>query len=224
MATTKSAKTTALTKTARAAGTKDAKRAEALLASIERLKRTIEASFYALGRALLELKEKRLYAALGYASFEELLDRRGVVGHTQAYKLIAVVRALPASKAKALGIEKSYALAQLAKATPEDDTASDVAERVVRKSKASPGHKGKNLSSRQLLDAARTERKRHAKNDPEATAAARGARAAAATLRKLGVDGVKAEPVKARGRWFVDLRLPLETLDLVIDSLRRAVK
>lgn len=224
MATTKREETTALTKTARTARTAGAKRALALLETIARLKRTIEASFYALGRALLELKEKKLYAALGYDSFEELLDRRAVLGHSQAYKLIAVVRALPATRAKQLGIEKSYALAQLAKATPADDTASQVAERVIRKSKTSAGRKGKNLSSRQLLDAARAERKRHAKNDPEATAASRGARAAAATLRKLGVDGVKAEPVKARGRWFVDLRLPLETLDLVTDALRRAVK
>lgn len=224
MATKTTKAAVALTQAGRGTRAKEARRAEALIETIARLKRTIEASFYALGRALAELKDKKLYVALGYDSFEELLDRRAIVGHTQAYKLIAVVRALPATKAKRLGIEKSYALAQLAKATPADDTASEVAERVVRKSKQSPGRKGKNLSSRQLLEAARAERKRHAKNDPEATSAARSARAAATALRKLGVDRVKADPVKSGARWFVDLRLPLETLDLIIDSLRRAVK
>src|SRR5690349_12680186 len=58
------------------------RRAEELLSMIERRKETIAESFYDIGKALQELLKKKLYAALGYASFDEMLRERSVLGVT----------------------------------------------------------------------------------------------------------------------------------------------
>jgi hypothetical protein len=99
-----------------------AKRAEALLALIERRKARIVEDFYDIGEALKELMDRKLYAALGFPSFEAMLAERGVIGREQARKLVAVVRQVPREQALALGQEKAYALVAYAAATPAPDT------------------------------------------------------------------------------------------------------
>src|SRR5690349_6943036 len=56
--------------------------------------------------------------SLGYATFDELLTARKVMGRTQAYKRINLVERVPRDEALALGEEKAYALLAYTAATP----------------------------------------------------------------------------------------------------------
>src|SRR4051812_3414055 len=83
-------KTLAIVRQAKIASEANRKRAEALLAEITRRLLSIAEDFYDIGQALLELKKKSLFVALGYKSFAEMLGARGVMSITQANKLIRV--------------------------------------------------------------------------------------------------------------------------------------
>lgn len=200
------------------------RKAERLLADIATRKARITSDFYAIGAALQTIMDEQLYAALGHTSFDAMLAERKVMGRSQAYKLLAVVRALPKRKATELGLEKASALAQLAKATPEDDTAAELAGKVVRTTKGKPAKLGRNMSVREIEKATRTIRKRHDHPDPEATAARRATAAAERALRKAGVDRPDVAPKNKRGRWYAEIVIPLETLDLVVQALERGAR
>jgi len=96
-------------------------RANELLAFIERRKREIARAFYELGVALRELHEKRLWAPLGYESFDGMLEDREVMSGFQARKLIEVVKSFDREVAARLGAEKAYALARYVDRTKEPD-------------------------------------------------------------------------------------------------------
>ena len=217
-------KTKKLVTAGRAAKAAARRKAERLLADIATRKARITSDFYAIGAALDVIMRERLYAALGHASFDEMLAERKVMGRSQAYKLLAVVRALPKRKATELGLEKASALAQLPKATPEDDTAAELAGKVVRTTKGKPAKLGSNMSVREIEKATRTIRKRHDHPDPEATAARRATAAAERALRKAGVDRPDVAPKNKRGRWYAEIVIPLETLDLVVQALERGAR
>jgi hypothetical protein len=116
----------ALIKTGQTTTTAAAKRCEELLALIERRTATIAESFYDIGEALREIHHKALHAALGFKSFEAMLERRSGIGRSQAYKLMAIARSLPRSRALAMGTERAYALAALAHASAQPDTAASL--------------------------------------------------------------------------------------------------
>jgi hypothetical protein len=122
----------ALTRVGTAAATAATRRAEELIALILRRKENITDAFYDIGVALKELIHKKLYVALGYASFHELLAARALMGRTQAYKLIAIVQQLPRSRAIEAGQERAYALTALAKASSDPDTAATLLETGVK--------------------------------------------------------------------------------------------
>jgi hypothetical protein len=96
-------------------------RAKTLLALVERRKREIGRVFYELGTALRELHEKKLFAALGYESFDAMLEARGVMSGFQARKLIEVVNTFDVAVAERLGAEKAYALARYVDRTKQND-------------------------------------------------------------------------------------------------------
>ena len=96
-------------------------RANELIAFIERRKREIARAFYELGVALRELHEKRLWAPLGYDSFDAMLEQREIMSGFQARKLIEVVRSFDRDVAARLGAEKAYALARYVDRTKETD-------------------------------------------------------------------------------------------------------
>lgn len=100
-------------------------RGNALLATIERHKREISRTFYELGKALRELHEKKLWAALGYASFDAMLSEREVMSGFQARKLIEVVTSFDIDVAQRLGAEKAYALARYVDRTKQADDPSE---------------------------------------------------------------------------------------------------
>jgi hypothetical protein len=103
-------------------------RALALLDFIARRTARMTEDFYEVGKALKELLEKKLYVALEYPSFEAMLDARGVMGATQARKLIEVVSRVPLKTALKLGLEKAFAMTRYTDATPEIDTPESLVE------------------------------------------------------------------------------------------------
>lgn len=98
------------------------RRAQSLLDLIARRAARMTEDFYEVGKALRELLEKKLYVALGFTSFEAMLDARSVIGATQARKLIQVVSRMPLKTALELGLERAFATVKLTDATPQPDT------------------------------------------------------------------------------------------------------
>lgn len=182
-------------------------RAEELLALVGRRKPRILEDFYDLGVALRVLLDKKLYAALGYASFYERLVKRDVLGRTQTYKLIAIVRELARARAVEIGQERAYALVTVAAATPEPDTAASILTTGVKiRGRTTDVTK---LSKRDLETVARDVRP-HKKSteqkgaEQQASKVQRGLRA-----RKVrATDAVE----RAKGTWWATVRAPLDQL------------
>ncbi len=201
----------ALAKTAAAAKAlataRKKKRGEALIALIERRRARIVEDFYDIGEALRELLRDELYAALGYASFEALLDDRGLVSVAQARKLISVVDSVPREDALALGQERAYALVSYAAATPEDDTVAGLVSGGATITKA---------SVREIRAAARGERAKAAANEPPTAAQkakAKQERSALAQARALLRAAGVARPTLAVKGDAVLVTLPFALLE-----------
>lgn len=143
------AHTVALTADAKKQLAANKKRGTALLALIDRRKTRISEDFYDIGEALKEILDNKLYSALGFDSFEQMLDARKVMGSSQAFKLIRLVEGIPRDEALRLGREKAYALVTYTAATPEDD----VPAALVRRNAKVGGKPLSQVSSRELLDA-----------------------------------------------------------------------
>ncbi len=110
----------ALRDEAREQRARDARRAEALIATIERKRPRIERTFYDVARCLDELRRDDLHLALGFASFDAMLRGRALFSPTQARKLVAVARALPREAALRLGSERASAVVVYAAALGSD--------------------------------------------------------------------------------------------------------
>jgi hypothetical protein len=187
----------------------DRKRAEALLLLIERRKARIAEDFYDLGEALKEIQHRKLHLALGHASFADLLRARGIMGLSQAKKLIEVVSTLPRDQALKLGAEKAYALARYTAATPELDTPQSLLDQGAKIG----GKPIAEISVRDLAVATGKVRAKTGKATPKSDGereAEQAARKVQAWLRKGGAKGATAEAQKVKGAWWVRLELPAD--------------
>lgn len=185
------------------------KRAQALLELIERRKARIAEDFYEIGEALRELQRKKLYLALGHATFGEMLKARGIMGLSQAKKLIGVVAALPRDKALTLGPEKAYALTRYTAATPEVDTPAWLLDQGA----TIAGKRVEEISVRELTAEAGKVREKAAgpkRRDPEEQRARAAARTAQAALRKRGARGATVEARREKGGYWLRVEVPLE--------------
>lgn len=185
------------------------RRGEELLGEIARKKLFITEAFVDIGAALVELEKNDLYKALGHATFGDLLSARDVFGSSQAYKLMAIARALPRRHALELGPEKAYALVRYAKATAKVDFASQLVEKgIVIGGKTRPLAE---LTAAEITEEARrtSRNRRNAKHDPERHEAHETVNQAKARLAKRGI-AVKAELFKARGEWKVSIEMRVE--------------
>ena len=117
---------TALRRLAEAAVERNRRIGERLIAEIERRRARIRKEFYEIGICLQQLAAPKIYAALGFASFGELLDGRGLLTRSQAYRLVAVVGGFTKEQALAIGAEKAYALTRYVAATPAEDVAAQL--------------------------------------------------------------------------------------------------
>lgn len=191
------------------------RRAEALLADIARRKKTFEESFYEIGLALLEILEKKLYLALGHASFKEMLAARGVLGLTQAKQLLRIVETMSRDKAQQVGVEKAYALVRYTAATPEDDTPEGLLS-----SGALVGTKpASEATLREILRATRDVRKKTAPKkprSPEEKAADDARRALSAWLGRRKVKGAEVRVLKRKEGFRIVVEIGAEQVGKVI--------
>lgn len=191
-------------------------RAEALLSEIARRMQRIAEDFYDIGKALLELQKKKLFLALGYASFAEMLAARKIMSPAQANKLIKVASTLPKDKALSVGSEKAALLAAYAEATPQADTA----EWLLDQGTLPGGKRVADASTRELAEAAKKARgtaKKKPKSSEEVAAQA-GARKLQAALRKRGAKGATAEAMKRAGTWWLRVELPADATGAFLES------
>ncbi len=194
--------------------TAGASRAESLIALILRRKQRITEDFFEIGEALRELVRRKLYLPLGFDSFEALLDRRGLMGRTQAHKLIAVVDAYTRDQALALGLEKSFAVLTYAAATP----AHEMPQLLV-----ATGIEGRELaalSAKDIVRRAKKVRERAGRSRP-VSAEEKHARTVAsswqAALRKSGLRDAVALVRHVEGHVLLEARVPLEQFEHVVD-------
>jgi hypothetical protein len=181
------------------------RRCQDLLDEIARKKSMIAEAFVDVGEALVEIEKRELYKALGHPTFGDLLNKRGVLGTSQAYKLMAIVRAMPKRQALGLGTEKAYALVRYAKATAKQDFVTELVAKGV-----TIGGKRRLLDDITVAElnaeTRRTSRNRaNATRDPERHAALGQVKKGKARLRALGVTVSAAVHRSPRG-----LRVTLE--------------
>jgi hypothetical protein len=199
-----------LTAKARGQVDRNRRRAETLLATIERAKRRIAQGFYQVGTALNALAEPRHYGALGYASITALLADRKVLPRTTAFELMAIARSFTREQALALGSAKAVALVRYVEATPAEDVA-----RVLVDSDAKIGNRPlSKLSVRDVLAAttALRTRARRRSADPAERAARKAARDMQTTLRKTVSRALTTELQRKDGRWWVRIEVPVEAI------------
>jgi len=187
------------------------RRAEALLALVQRRKQHITEDFYDIGEALRELLRKKLYEPLGFTSFDDLVRAHELMSVEQARKLIALVEHMPREEALRLGQEKAYALVAYTLATPDPDVPAEMvrtdaklgdkplSETSVRDIKAAAAEARKKQPNKPLGEAQRARLRR----DKELLAAARR------VLKRAGVN--RAEIVVRRDK--VVITLAASTLD-----------
>src|SRR5579884_1785370 len=72
------------------------------IAVVLKMKKDIQKSFYAMGRALAVLRDESVYRALGHTSFAQLCDTRLEISDSQAGRLIEITEHFGAREAKKL--------------------------------------------------------------------------------------------------------------------------
>ena len=183
--------------------------AEALLARIDKQKLRATEAFYEIGGALRQLLEQRLYGALGFASFDDLLAERNVMDGTQAKKLIEVHRKFSRDRALAIGPEKAYALARYAARTKADDAPEDFIDKgfpiAGRRKPVSE------VSVRAVLEATRAAVARQKGSRGESERARKDADTELRFVKKIldqhQVEGVVGLTFR-RGSWYLRIELP----------------
>lgn len=197
----------------------DKRKAESLLALIDRRKARITEDFYDIGEALRDLLRKDLFRALGFASFEAMLAARHVMSSTQAFKLVRLVENLPRDEAVRLGQEKAYALVAYAAATPEADVPADLA-----RADAKVGAKPLSKSSLRDIETAAAGARATAPKKP-LSAAARQRRAADRVVERTARAVLRGAGISRVEVGFADdtvvLRVPRSTLERLAKDLAR---
>jgi hypothetical protein len=197
-------------------------RAEELMAIIDKKGGTERDSFYEFGGALREILTKKLYAALGYSSFEALLDARRTVGLTQAKKLIEVNRCYSRETAVKLGLEKAFALARYCARTK------DVPDPNVYLTEGFPVDGRRRPVDRVSLQTILTATRMAVGQDKGLSATSEDARSTATRTRRevimhmqrCGVE-VRARVVFVRGSWHLRIDLPVERVGDVFPEMTR---
>lgn len=193
-----------MTKAARANG-------EALIERVQRLKAGVAQGFYEMGRCLAELFEKKLHAALGYVSFEALLDERGIMSSMQAYKLIEVAKHFSKLDAARLGPEKAYALVRhVVRTKQEDDPAEYLLEGFPIGGRRKPIDE---VTARDIREATRTAVSRHKGEHGQSERARRDAESVQRKVRAAIVKRTKGDAevrlVFRHGAWRLRVEVPV---------------
>ena len=192
------------------------------IALIRRRRSEISEAFYDIGEALVRLKPRAVVLALGCRTFVELCEKLVGLSGAQADRLIDIVENMSREDAMRVGSTKAASVVALARATPADDTPSDLIARGIRVG----GEKLdiEKASARAVARAVGSVRTTRTSKRGRSVAAADRARceALAKALRKMGADDarvlVKAGPPGAGAR--VAIELPVAELPKLAKALR----
>ena len=88
---------------------------------VKAMKRSINKSFYDIGRILLDVQERKLYEVKGYGSFEAYVERETELGKQLALRLARVPQVFVKEAALNAGVERATA----ALAVFDGDSSSD---------------------------------------------------------------------------------------------------
>ena len=99
------------------------------IALIQRRRAEISDAFYDIGEALVRLKRREIVAAMGCRSFAELCEQQIGISSSQADRLVDVVTSMTRMEALSVCATKAASIVALVRATPEDDTASELLSR-----------------------------------------------------------------------------------------------
>lgn len=197
------------------------RRGRELVEEILRKKQRIAEDFYDVGSALAELEKKQLWRALGHESFADMLDARRLLARSQAFKLMAIARALPRRAALSMGTEKSYALVRYAAATAEVDSPASLLASGIRIDgrKKAVGDVSANELTRET-QRTRTNRD-NGRRDPARASARELAAAGARSLSKTLGESVQVKPARVPEGWAVVVTMSIGGLT---DLVRRVGK
>ncbi len=197
---------TNLAKTAKA-------RAVDLLGKIATRKDDIARAFYDIGTALAELHEKKLYGALGYATFDAMLEDRDMMSGQYARRLIQIAGAFDREQAQRLGPDKAYALVRYVARTKQAD---DPAEYLLEGFPV-PGGKRRPIDQVAARDITAATRMVVLRQKGEHSASERARRDAASAARKLQAklrprtdDQASVRHVFRHGSWWLEVLVPAE--------------
>jgi hypothetical protein len=212
----------ALLDRARAASSANAQRARALIAEIRTLLERITESAHRIGVLLDDLRDPALYHSLGYDSFEALLRGEDLMSRAQAQKLITVAATYTPAMLRQLGVSKAYALVAYVERTPDSDIAAALA-------RDDAPINGKPISQATVRDirlaakeiALRTRAPSRTGGRPRTTDPVAEAKKKLAAieraLRARGIQDLELDLRLTRGRYYLNLRLPLEEAEHLLE-------
>jgi hypothetical protein len=189
-----------------------------LLERIVVRKNDIARAFYDIGVSLAELHEKKLYAALGYESFDAMLTDRDVMSVQYARRLIQVVGAFDRQQAQRLGPEKAYALVRYTANTKLGDDPAEYIEEgfPVVGGKRRPidqvGIKDITAATRSAL---LKQKGQHGASEAARKAAGTVAYKMSAKLRARTDGEAAVRHVFKRGSWWLVIEVPVEMASAV---------
>lgn len=198
---------------------------------VKRRRARIAEDFYDIGEALARLKRPGVAEALEFASFADLCERELDMSVGKATYLIAVVTHVPRAEATRLGQDRTVALLELADATPELDTVTQLAKGTLKLPGGGELHVPK-ASAAEIRNAAKLVRAGSAKASDTPAKRARGRtttpneRAIAAKLqarlRELGLDQASVTAVATKPGQPAHVRiqsLPIDRLSVLKKAL-----
>ena len=181
-------------------------------------KNDIARAFYDIGVSLTELHEKKLYGALGYDSFEDMLVDRQLMTVQYARRLIQVVAAFDRQQAQRLGPEKAYALVRY---TARTKLADDPAE-YIEEGFPVAGGKRRPIDEVGIMDitaatrsAVLQQKGQHGASETARREAGTAAHKMAVKLRGRTEDQAAVRHVFKRGSWWLVIEVPVEMASAV---------
>lgn len=177
---------------------------EDALRSIDLNRRTVADAFYDIALSLNVLRQKEVYVALGYQSFDALIPSTGL-SRSLCFQLIPVPEHFTRDTAISLGTDRSRALIRYVNATPEEDDA----ETLAREDAVIAGKPLSQLTVDEIDQAARDatppEKQRVRPGEKEAHEVRR------AVQKKLEKLKANVKVKRSKGAWVAVVTMPVES-------------
>jgi hypothetical protein len=207
---------------AKAAAPERKRRAEELLGIIEQRKAHIGADFFAIGTALVEMTDEKLYLPLGYSSIAAMVEGRDIMSAATATRLVAVVRSIPRATALQLGPDKAFEWLRLLRVQAGPEAEAEDVKKLAEEKTEVRGKPITEMTRAEIAELRRRaqERRAAASRDPAAGDAHRLARALAQKLNAVGAGDARVAARWSGGRWRVRADLGLDAARTLLGRIK----